>query len=165
MATGSKVLQTLEEELDRAQTEQTAAEMALLEAKARASSASESARKLEAAVAALKGEAPPLRDGTATPEQQPENAPKDVQPGENRRKEGEPGFDPVTDLTPEEYEEYRRKKDRQKAKEAVQNNPYGQIKCSGCGSQGSLHESMLQAPNGGMLKMLVCGKCGNQAMM
>lgn len=53
------VVYALQEALDSAQSELAAAEVALLEATARANSARESAARLESAVAALNGSSPP----------------------------------------------------------------------------------------------------------
>ena len=52
----------------------------------------------------------------------------------------------------------RRRKIRQKEKEA--SSPFANLKCSGCGSVGSMSE-MYKQTSGSPIRMLVC-TCGNQ---
>jgi chromosome segregation ATPase len=102
------LLEAAEEQLKSAQDELAAAQVAATEAVARREEAESGLRKLEAAVAALRGEPPP-------------------------------------------------------AKELEEQNPLAHVKCSGCGTKGSLAESYIQSPAGTPVRTLVCGKCNNQS--
>ena len=117
---------------DAAQSASAEADIALIEATASADALREEARKLSAAVAALSGEPSALIEP-----QRPETA----------------------DLSPEEFEKARLK--RQKAKEAEENanNPYSNLKCTGCGRKGRISEVFTE--NG--TRMLEC-RCGNQML-
>ena len=124
---------------DAAQSASAEADIALIEATASADALREEARKLNAAVAALSGE----------PSAQIEpQAPKEAREGR---------LD--ADLSPEEFEKARLK--RQKAKEAEENanNPYSNLKCTGCGRKGRISEVFTE--NG--TRMLEC-RCGNQML-
>jgi len=133
-------LETLTEALEAAQAELGTAEIALCEATARAQEARANASKLEAAVAALSGEPPAAATVEATETKRPD----------------------IQDLSPEEFDAQRKKRQRQKQKEAMANNPYAHVKCSGCGQLGTLHESIITAPSGAPVRMMACGSCGNQ---
>jgi hypothetical protein len=160
------MLAALREAQQEAQTEKVAADIALIEATARSSQANEAATRLDSAVAALTGEIPvrppsqPLiiedtRTGesiTGTP------VPGDVITGQDARR----------DMTPEEFDAdrvQRQRKARRKAKlEAEANNPYSHLKCSGCGTLGTLNDTVMQAPSGATVRMMVCSGCNNQIM-
>lgn len=149
-----EALSVLRDSLDSAQTELAQAELALCEATARAEAAREGTARLEAAVAALSGEPPPA----VTEDTQIGN--KDTQdtpiPATN------PDRQVIQDLSPEEFDAQRKKRQRERQKEEQANNPYAHIKCSGCGSLGTLNETVIQAPSGAPVRMMICGSCGNQ---
>lgn len=44
------------------------------------------------------------------------------------------------------------------------NNPLAQAKCVGCGSKGTMSETLITAPSGVPVRMLVCSQCGNQVL-
>ena len=138
----NEVLSTAKEALELAQSESAEAEIALIEASARAEVTRESVMRLESAVAALSGELPP-----AAPKTSPERV-------ESATK----------DLSPEEFDKQRKQRQRARQKELDAQNPLAHIKCSGCGRKGTLVDSMIQAPSGATIRMLICGKCGNQTM-
>ena len=151
------VEESLQAELDSAQSEYVAAQLSLIEAQADFARAQERASRLETAVAALKGELPAPQANIApkkapTAPNTPEIAPEAVE-------------DLDMHLSPEEWEADRSKKRRQKEKEAIANSPYGNIKCMGCGTLGTMNEAMIQSPGGAAVRMLTCSGCGNQMMM
>jgi len=124
----------LTEARDKAQSALAEAEIALIEATASAYALREEARRLDAAVAALSGEPSALIE--------PQEAPKGR-------------ID--ADLTPEEFDKARLKRQKAKKAELDANNPYANIKCTGCGRKGRISEAFTE--NGA--RMLVC-RCGNQ---
>lgn len=132
-----EVLKSLEGALTEAQDELVSAEMALTEATARAEMARNEAAKLQAAVAALNGDEPPPATQKA------------------ERK-------PVSELSPEEFDAQRKKRQRKKRAEERANSPYAGMKCTGCGAEGTLVDSFITAPSGAPVKMISCTSCGNQ---
>ncbi len=148
-----EALDVLRRALDEAQVELGEAEIALCEATARAQAARDEQSKLQAAVAALSGEPPPAAAiEVATPES-----------GENEA-ENTPNRDAMHELTPEEFDAERKRRQRLKQKEAEANNPYAHVKCSGCGAKGTMQDTILTAPSGAPVRMMTCGSCGNQIM-
>jgi hypothetical protein len=147
-------LETLEQSLDSAQNELAAAEIALAEANARAETARESAFRLEAAVAAMNGESPPsAASNGGISAGKP--APTDEAAGSASN---------LDEMTPEEFDAHRRKRQREREKEELANNPLAHVKCAGCGTNGSMNEQYITAPSGAPVRMLVCSNCGNQVL-
>ena len=143
-------MQALDNALDAAQVETIAAELALIEATARAEAAREASARLEAAVAALNGE-------SATPTVKLPDIPKlSTETPISAERQA------TADMTPEEFDKERQRRQRAKQKELDAQNPYAQLKCSGCGEIGKLIENIIQAPSGVPVRMLVCNGCGNQ---
>ena len=140
------VAAALDKSLHDAQNELTGAEIALLEATARAEEARDASLRLKAAVAALSGESPPATPPTG------EHSPGVVE---------ERG---IQDLSPEEFDAQRKKKQRAREKELKDNNPLAHIKCAGCGVVGDMVDTITQAPSGAPIRMMVCSKCNNQIM-
>jgi hypothetical protein len=150
-------MEALDNALDAAQTELAAAEISLVEATARAEAAREAAARLKAAVAALSGEAPPAPDNRV--KEQP--ASETVYPVDTPS--GTPRTD-IHDMSPEEFDADRKKRQRARQKELDAQNPYANVKCSGCGVIGKMVDQIIQAPSGVPVRMLVCNGCGNQIM-
>ena len=142
-ALSNEILDSTEKALELAQSELAEAEIALIEASAKAEVARESAARLESAVAALSGEPPPA---AATYE------------AAVAKGRGEP------ELSPEEFDKQRKKRQRARQKELDAQNPLAHIKCSGCGRKGKMTDSIIQAPSGAQVRMMICGSCGNQTM-
>ena len=157
-----------------AQTELAHAELALIEATARADVAREASQRLEAACAALRGEipvGPPATvdkgwsegETTPLPEQLPSiplSAPQEPGiPARTAEREA------AAEMSPEEFDKERRRKQRKREKAEIANNPLGHLKCPGCGEVGHMTEQIITTEKGGVIKALVCGKCGNQAIM
>lgn len=159
-----EALETLKRAQSEAQDELVLAEMSLLEASARAEKAREEASKLDAAVAALSGEPPPAaetlqRDGEeashlAHNQEIAGSIPAPATKNPDRANTAE--------MSKEEFEEYVAKRRRQKKKEELDNNPYAHVKCSGCGSMGTMQDVIMTAPSGAPVRMMACGSCGNQ---
>ena len=151
-----ETLDILKQACGKAQSEMALAELQLAEATAKADALRTEAARLEAAVAALTGEPPPAAYSApievATPETTP--TPPNTTPT--------PGREDTAEMTKEEFDAHRRQRQAQKRKEEQANNPYAHIKCSGCGSQGTMGETIMQAPSGAPVRMMVCGSCGNQ---
>ena len=141
-ALSNEVLSTATEALDLAQSESAVAEIALIEASAKAETTRESVVRLEAAVAALSGELPSAAVETLTLT----------------------GTKPVDELSPEEFDKQRKKRQKARKKELDAQNPLAHIKCSGCGEKGKLVDSIISAPSGAQVRMMICGGCGNQTM-
>ena len=139
--------------LQEAQTEKQVADIALMEATARAEVASDAATRLESAVAALEGTKVPSPP-TAACESKADII---IDSNDERR-----------NLSYEEFEADRKvrqrqaKRDAKKAAEA--NNPYAHLKCNGCGRTGSLQDTVMRAPSGATVRMMVCSGCNNQIM-
>lgn len=134
-----KLLEGLSDNLECAQNDLIAAELAYVEASAERETAQEAVSRLKAAVAALSGESPPAtipKNEVASPKEEVDSA---------------------------EWEAEQNRKRRLREKELEENNPLAHLKCSGCGKKGSMAESYVQAPSGSPVRMLICGKCGNQA--
>lgn len=160
------MLEQMKEAQEKAQTELASADIALMEATARQQSASEAATRLDSAVAALCGEKPPAKP----------SAPliiEDTHTGERHTVESVPGTiitdkDARREMSYEEFEADRvarqRAAKRAAKKEAIANNPLGHLKCNGCGQVGTLQDSMVQAPSGATVRMMVCTSCNNQIM-
>ncbi len=153
------MLEALTEARNRAQTELASAEIVLLEASAAAGTLREEVDRLKAAVAALSGEAPAeppvlLYDLTA-----PEKGLMSSEEFDRRS---------TAELSPEEFDKQRiaRQKAAKKARLAEEeaNNPLFHLKCSGCGRSGKIFETMMQAPSGATIRMMVCAGCNNQMM-
>lgn len=134
------MLDELIKALDAAQAELAQAEISLLKSTTAAEEARIGASRLEAAVAALRGESP-----AATTK-----SPEDFHA-------------PTLDMTPEEFEAHRRRRARAREQENQANNPYASLKCTGCGSVGSMSPTIITAPSGMPVHMLTC-RCGNQMM-
>ncbi len=150
-------LETVEGALDTAQTELAGAEIALLEATARAGDARKEASRLEAAVAALRGESPP-----ATPSNVPlHGADSDSKPDNGG---STPSRAANQELTAEEFDKDRKRRQRKREKEIQENNPLAHVKCAGCGELGSMVDTIQQAPSGATVRMMVCSCCNNQIM-
>ena len=132
---------------ETAQSELAQAEIALIEATARQQDAYKEASKLQAAVAALKGEPP---SAALTPSTEGAIEGKSSQRSETAQ------------LSAEEFDKERKRRQRKRQKELDAENPLAHVKCSGCGVLGSLVETYLQAPSGAPVRMLVCSKCNNQ---
>ena len=139
----NEILVSTKEALELAQVELADAEIASIEASARAEEARQSASRLESAVAALSGEPPPA------------SASRQVQPA---------GESPAPKLSPEEFDKQRKQRQRAREKELEAQNPLAHIKCSGCGRKGKLVDSIISAPSGAQVRMMICGGCGNQTM-
>lgn len=157
------VAAALDKALHEAQNELAGAEIALLEATARAEDARGEASRLEAAVLALKGQTPAVsaevaalsgeppaaavNDRVATPAEVTESQRPDIQ-----------------DLSPEEFDKQRKRKQRAREKEIQDNNPLAHISCTGCGAVGKMVDSVITAPSGAIVRMMVCSSCNNQVM-
>lgn len=147
----------LDEPLEAAQTELDMAELALIEATARAETARDVQSRLVAAVAALNGEIPV--GPSATPEYEPETPIPAPVPGRSPEREA------MAELSQEDFDKERKRKQRMARKEQIANNPLGHLKCPGCGETGNMTEQIVTTPKGGVIKALICGDCGNQAIM
>lgn len=160
----------LDSALDTAQTELESAELASVEASARAEKARDEVSRLKAAVAALNGESAP-----------PE-PPKQMQGGEaaaclahSQEDEGPnpstASKQPSADDTQEDIDAWEKERERKlrakkKEHEAAERaaNPLYDINCTGCGQNGVLQQTMIQAPSGIPLQAVVCTSCGNMLM-
>lgn len=150
-----EALEALKSAAHEAQNELAAAELALIQATARAEQARTEADRYAAAVAALSGEPPPA--AASVPAEAPtsyESAPH--APAANAERAA------AREMTQKEFDAERKRRQRQKQKEAMANNPYAHIKCSGCGQLGTMQDSIVTAPSGAPLRMMVCSGCGNQ---
>lgn len=136
MVKQAELVEQLSKALEDAQTEQADAEVALIEARVRANEAADEVSRLSAAVAAMTGEKT-LRGSSEHPERSV-HAREAV--GEN----------PTPATKPKKEEVY---------------NPLAHLKCRGCGTKGKMAEQYVTAPSGAIVRMLVCGDCGNQSMM
>ncbi len=158
-----EALEVLSNSLDAAQNELTGAEIALIEATARAEAAREAQARLKSAVAALSGEPPPAAApvavetviGVATAEDTLIGAEDTPIPSDRTA---------AADMTPEEFDAERKRKQRLRKREEMANNPFAHIKCSGCGQMGTMADVIMQAPSGAPVRMMVCGSCNNQVM-
>ena len=139
----NEILDSTQTALELAQSELAAAEIALIEASAKAETARESAARLESAVAALSGEPPPAAGKYES---------------EVLRSRGD------SELSPEEFNKQRKQRQRARQKELDAQNPLAHVKCSGCGRKGKMQDTIIQAPSGASVRMMVCGSCGNQTM-
>lgn len=153
-------LEILKQKVGEAQNELAAAELALIEAQIRAENARTNSRRYENAVAALSGEPPPAAASASA--EAPNNA--DEYPKGENEPHNTPSRDKMADLSPEEFDRERKRRQRQRQKEEQANNPYAHVKCSGCGALGTMQDSIVTAPSGAPLRMMVCGGCGNQIM-
>lgn len=143
--------------LQMAQDEHSEAEICLIEASARAETAREAVSRLEAAVAALNGETPVGPPAQSSDyEQQGKNA---------ERPDHTPERAAMAELSPEEFDEQRKRKQKQRKQDEIDNNPHGTMKCPGCGVIGQMAESVLTTAGGGSVRMLVCGNCRNQQLL
>ena len=148
------MLAQLTEARDSAQNELATAEIALLQATAAANALREDVRKLTTAVAVMSGEAVPTEGSAESTEVA---APQT--PGEPSAPSGD-----IHEMTPEEFDAQRKKKQRKRDKELQADSPYAEVPCSGCGTKGSLYDTVIQAPSGAPIAMLICSKCNNQLM-
>lgn len=156
MSAPDPVAAVLADSLNAAQSELASAEIGLMEATARAERAREAAERLVSAVAALSGERPPAVhavSGDAVPLETEAVIVTEAQPGT-----------PIQEMTAEEFNAQRLRRQREREKEALANNPLAHLKCSGCGRHGTLQDSMITAPSGAIVRMMVCSGCGNQVM-
>jgi len=160
----------LSEPLETAQTELAHAELALLEATARVTLARESAGRLAAACAALRGEIP--GGPPATPQitgldadngNIAEVIDQNIHEALSAPKSAERAA--AAEMSPEEFDKQRKRKQRAREKERIANNPLGHLKCPGCGETGHMSEQIVTTAKGGAIKALICGKCGNQAIV
>ena len=156
------MLSQLTEARDKVQTELAGAEIVLLEATANAGALREEARRLEAAVAVLSGE-PPAAAPISVVAQEVE------QLSDTQQVDGSPpSRTTMQELSPEEFDAERKRTQRQRDKERkaeeLANNPLAHIKCSGCGRTGTMQDTVMQAPSGATVRMMVCYKCNNQVM-
>lgn len=162
-------LRVLQDAQAAAQEELTGAEIGLVEATARAEKARQEHSRLEAAVAALSGEPPPA--AAPEPMRCSSEEGRSVHTREDAVAESAAatntpsGREDTSQMTKEEFDAYRKQRQRQKAKEEAANNPYAHIKCSGCGEMGTSNMVVAQAPSGAPIRMMVCGSCGNQNIM
>ena len=124
-------------------------EIRLMEATAHAQKAREAADRLRLAVAALKGETAAICSK--------EQLIPDKQPLTADRAE-------AAAMTPEQFEAERKRKQRSREKEEIENNPLGHLKCPGCGVAGKMTDSTMTTKGGGVVRMLICGGCGNQQL-
>ena len=159
--------------LEAAQTELALAEIALIEATARAEQAREAHARHTAASAALSGETPvgpPAQYETQgknaeRPDHKPRAADESIITYLDRTETQTPERAAAAELTPEEFDAQRKKKQKARRQEEIDANPYGTLKCPGCGKTGLLVENTLTTAGGGIVRMLVCGGCKNQQMM
>jgi len=153
-----EMLAQMEAALETAQTELAVADIALMEATARQQVAQEAASRLQSAVAALGGKAPAEPAVPTIPEATALSA--------NQVLENAHGD--IHELTPEEFDAERKRKqrvrDKERRQEEMANNPLAHVKCSGCGRQGTMQDTVMQAPSGATVRMMVCYKCNNQVM-
>jgi len=170
-------MEALDKALGMAQTELAGAEIGLAEAVARAEAARDAQSRLKLAVAALSGEIPeqiiikPVPGvivGEPPPAAAPRGTDEDVisyldRTGEDSLHGSNKAHNAT--LSPEEFDAERKRRQRKREKEIQAQNPYGTIKCTGCGVVGKLQETLFTAPSGTPVKMLICGGCGNQAMI
>lgn len=160
-----EALKVLRQALDEAQNELESAELALLEAKARADGARDEQRRLAAAVAALSGEPPPAANPVLGEGERAD--PSGLEPeeaGSTPAPVTKEGREDTANMTPEEFDAYRKRKQRQRQKEEQENNPFAHIKCSGCGEEGTMNLVIKQAPSGMPVRMMTCSSCGNMTM-
>lgn len=154
------MLEALTEARDCAQIELASAEIVLLEASAAAGTLREEASRLEAAVAALCGELPVEPPSAALTKPLSELPPND--PTYQERLD-------AANLSPEEFDAERKRKQRiakkKQREEELANNPLANVRCPGCGCTGTMQESLIQAPSGATVRMMVCYKCNNQIMI
>ena len=149
--------------LQDAQSELASAEIALIEATARAEDAREAHARHEAASAALKGEIPV---GPSAPEPRGDDEPITAymdRTGEDTLHGSDRAHNAT--LTPEEFDKERKQRQKARQQEEIDNNPHGKMKCPGCGVVGKMIENTLTTGGGGVVKMLVCGGCKNQQLM
>lgn len=157
------MLTQLTEARDKVQTELAEAEIALLESTARAEALRDEVWKLDAAVAALSGEKPPAEptaqnSGIA---QEVERDPDTIEVEGSTPSSATSG---IHEMSAEEFDKERKRRQRSKQKELDAANPYSEVPCGGCGTKGSLNDSFVTAPSGASIRMLVCSKCNNQIM-
>lgn len=150
----------LDTALNAAQAELESAELASVEASARAAKARDEVSRLKAAVAALNGE--------SAPSEPPKEVTFDeVTPKEPPTTPNQPqATDTEEDIDAWEKERARKLREKKKQREAEEraSNPLYDIKCTGCGLTGVLNQTMIQAPSGIPLPAVVCSSCGNMLM-
>ncbi len=144
------ITEAAESALEGATAELAGAEIQLIEATARAEVAREAVLRLQNAVAALNGT---LVENPLKKEDYPPIAP----PVSAERKV-------MQDMTPEQFDAERKRKQRAREKEEIANNPLGHLKCPGCGDVGKLTDAVMTTKGGGTVRMLTCGGCGNQQL-
>ena len=155
-----EALESVQQSLDVAQTELKEAEIGLIEAKHRTDKAREGADRLRAAVAALRGEV-----ASQPSRLKPDNSNIAVLIDQNVHETlASPERQAQADLTPEEFDKERKRRQRVKQKALDADNPFAQVKCSGCGVIGKMSQQTIQAPSGAPVRMMICGGCGNQSI-
>ena len=157
------MLEALTEVRDSAQIELVSAELVLLEASAGAAKLRDEVSRLDAAVLALKGETPEV--AALFGESPPSEA--NSEGATTGRRAGVPS-DPPPVLTSEEFAAESKRKQRKARKrqkeEELANNPLANVRCSGCGRVGKMFDTVVQAPSGATVRMMVCTGCNNQVM-
>ncbi len=148
------IVEQMEQELQKAQVELVQADVAAIEATTRLEAARSATDKLSAAVAAMNGKTP------AEPPA-PEVLPKPLA----KLPEGDLSYEDraiAADMTEEEFDAYRKKRQRARQKQLDADNPLAQYKCGGCGEAGTSSEQIITAPSGAPVRLIVCSACGNQ---
>ncbi|KKM77738.1 hypothetical protein LCGC14_1366940 [marine sediment metagenome] len=143
------IQEAAEQALEESLAELAAAEIQLMEATARAQNAREVELRLKNAIAALNGETP-----TSSSQEQviPDKVPLRAERAETAA------------MTPEQFDAERKRNQRRRQKEEIENNPLGHLKCPGCGEVGKMTDQVMTTKGGGTVRMLACGGCGNQQL-
>lgn len=149
-----------EERLEEARESLAKSQIGLIEAKVLHEAARLTVVQLEGAVAALSLET--LESEVIKVEIEPE-PPFDPPDGPLKTAEGKTRVDP--ELSREEFEIERRKRQRKIEQKQIDDNPHGTLRCPGCGKTGYMTENIMTTKAGGTLRALVCGKCSNQQMI
>ena len=150
------IVEQMEQELQKSQVELVQADVAAIEATTRLEAARSTTDRLTAAVAAMKGAEPSVPilsnagvDDSGTPDDS-------VTPALNHDRLA------TADMSEEEFDAYRKKRQRRRQKELDADNPLAQYKCGGCGMQGTSSEQIIAAPSGVPVRLIGCSACGNQ---
>jgi ribosomal protein S27E len=139
-----KSLERIKEKLAEAKDVASTAQLAWTESEAAVMELQGEADAVEAALRALRGE---------TPAVQPDSVPDSVAtPSESPAPEEETG---------EEFEARMKRQARQQKKEKYAEGTYAGIKCSGCGTVGSLYDSVQTFKGGRMTPIIACHECGS----
>ena len=170
------IVEQIEQELQRAQVELVQADVAAIEVTTRLEAARSAVDKLTAAVLAMKGPTPdvPSEVAAMTGETLAEpTAPLPNNVGVDDSSDSRVADDSATpapnhdrsataDMTEEEFDAYRQKRQRRRQKELDADNPLAQYKCGGCGMQGTSSYQIITAPSGAPVRLILCSACGNQ---